>query len=55
MAGTISPKATSTTPKQFGRNGLMIPFIIIFIIGFFFVSSLKIRVVYSTASTSNSG
>lgn len=54
MAGTLSLKSVNSAPKQLSRTGLTIPIIIVFLIGFFFVSSLKVRVVYSTAP-SNSG
>ncbi|KAG2195844.1 hypothetical protein INT47_012385 [Mucor saturninus] len=50
MAGT--QKSAIIAPKPFIKNGLSIPIIIVFFIGFFFVSSLKIRVVYSSPSTS---
>lgn len=53
MAGAIpSNKVPTTQPKKFNRNYLNLPILIIFFIGFFFVSSLKIRVVYSTPSAS---
>jgi hypothetical protein len=55
MAGaTSSLKSPTTQPKQFNRNLPSVAILIIFFIGFFFVSSLKIRVVYSTPSSSSS-
>ncbi|GAA5798451.1 hypothetical protein EDC94DRAFT_593768 [Helicostylum pulchrum] len=53
MAGTLSLKSVNSAPKQLSRTGLTIPIIIVFLIGFFFVSSLKVRVVYSTAPSNS--
>jgi hypothetical protein len=47
----MSAKVSITTNKSNSiRHTLGIPFIIIFLIGFFFLSSLKIKIVYSTAA-----
>lgn len=53
MAGPLSTQKISATPtKQFSKkNMLSIPILVIFFIAFFFVSTLKIRIVYSTTSS----
>ncbi|RCH98248.1 hypothetical protein CU098_004051 [Rhizopus stolonifer] len=51
MTGALSQKVSTSPAKQsLFKNMLSIPILAIFVIGFFCVSTLKIRVVYSTSS-----
>jgi uncharacterized membrane protein len=50
MAIQLVPKLSAQTTKQVTRNFMTLPVIVVFLLVFFFVSTMKVKVVYNPAT-----